>query len=57
MAIEQFVKHVEGLEQHHNRAKALGRTKHSNIAHLSNDLVKLKDMLKQAMHHQVGRNS
>lgn len=58
MAIEQFVKHVEGLQQHHAKAKSLGKNQHTNIAHLSNishlskDLVKLKDMLKQALVQQ-----
>jgi hypothetical protein len=52
MAIEQFVKHVEGLQHHHAKAKSLGKTQHANIAHLSTDLVKLKDMLKQALVQQ-----
>lgn len=55
MAIEQFVKHVEGLQHHHNRARSQERTQYANVAHLGSDLVKLKDMLKQALHHKNGQ--
>ena len=47
MAIEQFVKHVERLNHHHGRTTR--GSSEDSMAHLSADLVKLKDMLKQVM--------
>lgn len=52
MAIEQFVKHVEGLQNHYIKAQAKTNNQSVKVQHLGNDLVKLKDMLKQAMQQQ-----
>lgn len=57
MAIEQFVKHIENL--HEQQGQFAGHDKNrfdggpiKTVNHLSNDLCKLKDLLKQAMDRQ-----
>ena len=54
MAIEQFVKHIESL--HDQQSQFAGHEKNrfdggpiKSVTHISDDLVKLKDLLKQAM--------
>lgn len=61
MAIEQFVKHIESL--HQQPSQCAGQHKSylnggpiKSVSHLSNDLVRLKDLLKKAMdQHSSGR--
>ena len=57
MAIEQFVKHIESL---HDQKCQFARQDKSrvdggpikSVSHLNNDLIKLKDLLKQALERQ-----
>ena len=55
MAIEQFVKHVEGLEGHRARLSLPQKPSLSLPSHhaqIGQDLSRLKDLLKQAMHQK-----
>ena len=53
MAIQQFVNHIEGMQSHHTRAQQrlnnASGSQHHAAMNVSADLVKLKNLLKQAM--------
>ena len=53
MAIQQFVNHIEGMQSHHTRAQQRSGNTPNDQPHaamnMSADLIKLKNILKQAM--------
>ena len=58
MAIEQFVKHIENLHDQNNKftegkQELVKKGPIKSVSHLNDDLIKLKDMLKEVMDYKT----